>query len=817
MKLVESRFQAVPLKGQEAGASFASQTAAAELADLTAVLKKAKVADEEAERIRSAHQAAREQLTKYLADMERSASSRRWVFDAKGSHLGEAESPPPAFPSIEVPAGLPGEFADYFEGALAWVNPAVIGHGLACAAWERLLERPPQERRYKSTWAAFMLGRACEEDEPDKAVQYFKQVRDLAQHGFADPVGLAAASLGLEARICLQQKEYDRAIETYLEQLATGDPTAGPSLISTAAEVLQKGPDVLRPLAVNPRTQRVLTAFVISRHSRHWLEVETEDQDGSSRPGLKTDAGHAWLEAVEAAEVKDIESAAKLALAAYQNNDMPLAWRWIKRAPSSPVARWLQAKLLLHDGKATQAAELLAGVARAFPIEPPSTNRIAGAQLKDLLSIEASGNCPPQISADRQVLGELGVLRLARREYVQSLDALLNAGFWMDAAYVAERVLTADELKTYVDGYWPSVPPEQVAEENEKYGQSEFSPVLLRAQIRYLLARRLMRRLRADEAREYYPPEWTPQYLALVQSLRTGWDESLPADQRAKALFRAAIIARTNGMELIGTEVEPDWHVHGGDFEEGVTASARATNAAAKVLVASEDELQRAARHKTDPEARFHYRYQAASLAWEAAKLMPDNSDDTARVLWTAGSWLKNRDPQTADIFYKALVRRNRKTAIGMEADRIRWFPRLDEQGNLIPRKPSHLDSMPPPAQLETSADQPPDTEADEAAREYPIPGKLYVIHEGDSLRKIAQAACVFGPLVTVDAILKANPGLDAARLLVGQKILIPEGNANRSTAPSPDGSTPAPGNESAPDAPADRAPGQSPAAEPEA
>jgi hypothetical protein len=124
----------------------------------------------------------------------------------------------------------------------------------------------------------------------------------------------------------------------------------------------------------------------------------------------------------------------------------------------------------------------------------------------------------------------------------------------------------------------------------------------------------------------------------------------LPADQRAKALFQAAIIARTNGMELIGTEVEPDWHVHDGNFEEGVTESARATNEAAKVLVASEDELQRAARHKTDPEARFHYRYQAASLAWEAAKLMPDNSDDTARVLWTAGSWLKNRDPQTADI-----------------------------------------------------------------------------------------------------------------------------------------------------------------------
>ena len=46
-----------------------------------------------------------------------------------------------------------------------------------------------------------MLGKACEEKEPDKAIQYFKQVRDLARHGFVDSVGLAAASLGLEARI----------------------------------------------------------------------------------------------------------------------------------------------------------------------------------------------------------------------------------------------------------------------------------------------------------------------------------------------------------------------------------------------------------------------------------------------------------------------------------------------------------------------------------------------------------------------------------------------------------------------------------------
>ena len=36
---------------------------------------------------------------------------------------------------------------------------------------------------------------------------------------------------------------------------------------------------------------------------------------------------------------------------------------------------------------------------------------------------------------------------------------------------------------------------------------------------------------------------------------------------------------------------------------------------------------------------------------------MPNNSDETARVLCTAGAWLKMRDPETADIFYKALVK----------------------------------------------------------------------------------------------------------------------------------------------------------------
>ena len=57
---------------------------------------------------------------------------------------------------------------------------------------------------------------------------------------------------------------------------------------------------------------------------------------------------------------------------------------------------------------------------------------------------------------------------------------------------------------------------------------------------------------------------------------------------------------------------------------------------------------------------------------------MPDNLDETARVLCITGSWLKDRDPQAADRFYKTLVRRCGRTQLGKEAGKLRWFPKID-------------------------------------------------------------------------------------------------------------------------------------------
>ena len=789
-----------------------NQLAETDLADLRAALKKGKVATREKERILAAYKLARFGPDP-VPDAGTNAPVQTDTSDPGDDRAVAPDASPrlPAQPSEPI-EGLPGEFADYLRGANAWHDGQPDA---ARAAWEALLARPEAERHSRSTWAAYMLGRYWHGEDPDKAIEYYQQVRELAGHGFADSLGLAASSLGWEAQIHFHRDEYAPAIELYLEQFAAGDGTAGLSLRMVAQAAFRGGVETLRPLAANARTRRVLTAYLISTKSlQEWelpaAEPETDSEEKPNRPGASV---RDWLGAVEAANVKDVESAEQLALAAYQAGQWELAQRWINRAWATPAAQWLQAKLLLRAGKTDQAAAVLTRVARLFPPGDGAAKSSAPAGLIESLGMDGHTYLSSWIDAPSAVLGEWGVFQVARREYTEALDALLRAGYWVDAAYVAERVLSVEELQSYVDRNWPAVAEEEkgVALDGPQQDQAtgvsgssdesadDTQPRWKTSQeLRYLLARRLTRLHRGIEARDYYPAQWRPDFDALAAALKTGWDESRPAEQRAPALWEAAKLARHKGLELLGTEVEPDWHVHAGDFEDGPTCRSRATNELALRLVASKDELQRAAAHRADPEDRFHYRYQAAFLGWEAAKLMPNNSDDTARVLCTAGSWLKNRDPDTADIFYKALVRRCRKTAIGDQADRMRWFPSLDENGNPIPWKPE------PPTEV-----LPPEPDADPDAGLVPPPepaaGYSYILHRGNSLQDVVDAVrAAHNVEVTVNDLLQANPGVNPGKLKVGQKILVPAATGQTAPPVAPDEAPPTPAPPPVPDQPPD-------------
>ncbi len=763
LNLAPSRFAAVPATN-----SYEAQTFDAEMADLAAALKDAKVSPEDSARIVEGHRVNRKKLGEYLE------ACHKWTSDAwidTDENTPGKRGPQPGFPLFGEVPGLPGEFADYFAGAVALQKPQ-REEPEARQAWEQLLARPAAERKYKSTWAAYMLGTLWEKEDPDKAVEYCQMTRDFAKRGLADSTGLAAAAFGLEARVELRRGHFKRALELYLKQYATGDGSSLVSLRWAAGEALTTGGDELAVIAAAPNERAVVTAFLISG--------ERDGERFTTSGSVVTSSIARWLMAVEGAGVKDVDSAERLALAAYQAGEFELAQRWIKRAHNTSVAQWLQAKLYLRAGKVAPAAALFAQLADRLPVVPESeaTNSTEFADSLYIPTGERYAHELDNSAARVRVLAELGVLKLNRGEFAQALDALLRSAFWQDAAYVAERVLTTDELKTYVDQNWP------MGEGHTNAAPiADSSPTWMPhgywGEIRYLLARRLTRELRSREAREYFPTKLQASFDELVVALNAGWNESSPATQRAQALFVAAKIARTNGMELLGTELAPDWHINDGDFDYGLTWQLRATKSLAAVAnIASKEEIQRASLPKADPEERFHYRYQAAFLAWEAAKLMPDNADETARVLCTAGTWLKLNDPKTADMFYKALVRRCRQTAIGAQADRMRWFPILDTDGNPKPYQPRPKE-IAPPTLTEESTESSPNTFREAANGEtapatHLMSGRFYIVHKGDSILTIANAASELGQPLTPKEILEANPDLDPARLRIGQKIIIP-------------------------------------------
>jgi hypothetical protein len=197
---------------------------------------------------------------------------------------------------------------------------------------------------------------------------------------------------------------------------------------------------------------------------------------------------------------------------------------------------------------------------------------------------------------------------------------------------------------------------------------------------RYLLARRLTRLGRWQEAGPYYPAKLQPVLDSYISAIRDGHDGQKTNPQKAAALWAAAKIARTQGLELMGTELAPDGAIWDGNFDFPSPAAERlalATQPATHTLapLAPEEKRRLSLPPETVPNKRWHYRYIASDHAWEAALLLPDDSDDLARLLVEAGSWVSARDPQAADRFYKALVTRCANTDLGRQALKLKWLP----------------------------------------------------------------------------------------------------------------------------------------------
>jgi hypothetical protein len=588
------------------------------------------------------------------------------------------------------------EFADYHRGASAYLNKQ---WDEARKAWEDLLKRPEQDRHYRTVWAAFMLGKvALRASDYPNATQWFQRTREFAKAGFADSLGLAAESYGWEARSEWKQEHPEKAAPLFLTQLALGDASAVVSLKALIPDrdpvegMLNYGPESdersgwndqqkreqeqkenskLKIAAQDPLLRRLVTVHILA------TAVSSDYAEDSKAAAMNRCAR--WLNIIKQANLGRIEDAEYLGWVAYNNGDYKGAAHWLELSKTdSGGALWLQAKLQRRSGKLADAANSMAQAVDWLKNSPAYT---PPGGVDEAWSDYDSYPEGPHWGWGQSAQGDLGGLRLARGDFVQSLDTLLKGHLWSDAAFVAERVLTTNELKQYVD----TQPPAETPKQGEDYN----------AKLKYLLGRRLVREDRYSDAGPYLSPPYDKIIEKYVKALKDGANEKLSKTERAHAWFTAAWFARYDGMELMGTEVAPDAYAEGGEFEMPDLAKQRRTGVYQRVsydndgnekkqnlpvvLKASAKEIQRLTANKINPDTRFHYRLIAGALAIKAAALLPNDSEELADVVNQAGVWVKDRDQKTGNRYYQMIEQRCAKTQIGRADLAKHWF--VDQEG----------------------------------------------------------------------------------------------------------------------------------------
>lgn len=512
--------------------------------------------------------------------------------------------------------------------------------------FEAVLKLTSYQQASRASWAAFSMGRLlarhCRFRE---SAQWFQRTRQLVAQGMPDPLQLGVVSLGEEARVQWLSGKLNRAVALYAEQAGRGSRRGGNSLRHVAAYLLQR-PSLLRVWLSDPSVQKVMTRYALSEADAAAYAARTQSGHAKVAAGVMPQNGREplstgdgvlrlmdQLKHVPAGQLVEPDALAALALSLGR---LPEA-RQLAPQRESALAHWVQAKLALRDGQPSVAAQHYASAVKL--LQQASTPLPGGSAFE---TEEGPGGNLQQV-----LLGEQAFLTLSRGDFVQALDQLYAVGhvYWLDLAYVAERVLTVDELKAYVDAHVPAPAlPRTEWRGGQQWVVNEpdvaWPAQNVAAQLRTLLARRLMRAQRYDEALAYFHADGdlrfgdphakahARDYVHALHAAPRAWTRL----GRAYDLYTAARMMRLHGLDIVGYELGPDGAGVNGDYPVESPLPAPASLSTAQ-------ELQRVEQSGPSQAVRFHYRPVAARLAQEAAASLPMRSQAYAAAMCKAASW----------------------------------------------------------------------------------------------------------------------------------------------------------------------------------
>lgn len=605
----------------------------------------------------------------------------------------------------------------------------------------------------RAVWAAYMLGQSHANAmqgagnnpaaERSKATQAYALTRTRAASGAIDPNGLAVASYGEQARLALvnnggtvmcgyldfvnampcadEVKDTDlkEAVHLYAEQAARHSDSGVQSLRILAGWALSDA-ERAQKLIADPISQRLLVAYALARigdmsgdnpgtaaeydsYSGGYVDAARGQKNARVNPILSS-----LVEALQKQGIARIADADRVAALAYRSGNYALAQTLVDKQASA-LSSWVRAKLALRKGDVAAAAQAYADAAKAFPQADASVEPASAGLIK----------------------AEQGVLMLSRGQYVEAFDQLykvtkasqrndnnvslshpLYSDYSGDTWYLAERVLTVDELKTYVDKYVAATPvptaPQTLPATPDKqyYEWMSAHPPQLADYLRRLLARRLVREGRVADALAYFPDEQDLRYAYIEENYNDGkstlatwrhrsvaktYGEALDdanhgwrAVTRAQAWYKAATLTRRHGMEIMGYEQAPDYAAFGGmlgfgpgrnapgEFLSSTTKSTPVQTPEQRAAAdlpgpyVTADERQRYAASESRPNQRYHYRSIAVDYVMRSADELPPRSQAFAAVL-CQGTGFVYYDAALAPVPYRRYIKEG--AAVPFSAD----------------------------------------------------------------------------------------------------------------------------------------------------
>ena len=554
---------------------------------------------------------------------------------------------------------------------------------LALPAEERLtLNAIAKYRRARLSMSREDWSEVSDADAKARLRSIREDLTSVAQHareGSLDPAKISenaaywiaysrSMMLTTERLVRLGEADYAGAVEAYLRMPRRGSANAVNSCLWLAHKLCLDG---YFEAAVSEPDVRLLVTLFLTAGGGNSAETYLPDD-------LVKQRRLEWLDALARAKVDPAFAPGHVALLQYASGRWADCRKTTEQMPRDDALRGLLlARCQLRtDGDLSAARRLLApgqvSSATKLPAPKPPGPITTEFELTTLISV------PEQKELRARVQGELGLHALANGDFLTALSCFEAGGYGTEALYVAECLLTLDELKGYVDARRKAKKP------------------LLKFESRWMepfddleqeLASRLMRVGLMEEALAYVDPNLRPKATNYVLMLRGAERTDLDARSQADAYWRCALLIRELGETILHAPYGQSWtssggwHVGYGYFPRlrlGLPQDEQPLPSMKWVGAGAEEKKRLSAwqsQHIDTPDlSERDARYAAYRHALQAARLLPDNDPAGAEILQYAGNLLKYREPKAAVPAYRLLVTRFSQTPYGQHAVTKKWF-----------------------------------------------------------------------------------------------------------------------------------------------